>query len=75
MLRTNLNHHNMMDPTKPNYDPQVRMIELNAQYRVLSRLQEQFGPNSKHRAALFIDRAMDQVLAEIKLIENQRINN
>jgi hypothetical protein len=50
-----------MDPFKI-----LKTIELKAQYEVLSEIEDMFGPNSKHKVAVYADKKMREILKEIE---------
>ncbi len=50
---------------------QTKLIELKAQYRLLSEMEEFWKVPSKHRAYLFIQNKMQKILKEIELIEQK----
>jgi hypothetical protein len=53
-------------------DP-FRVVELRAQYEVLSHIEEMFPPNSKHKVALYVDKKMREILKEL-VIEKPKSN-
>ena len=47
-------------------DSEIRQIELKAQYRLLSEIEELWGTKpSNHRAYVFINKRMKQILKEL----------
>ncbi len=53
-------------------DP-FRVVELRAQYEVLSHIEDMFPPNSKHRVAKYVDKKMREILKEL-VIEKPKSN-
>lgn len=51
-------------------DP-FRIIELRAQYEVLSQIESMFSRTSKHKVALHVDKKMREILRDIE-IENRK---
>jgi hypothetical protein len=47
-------------------DP-FRVVELRAQYEVLSHIEEMFVPKSKHRVAKYVDKKMREILKELEI--------
>lgn len=47
------------------------LANLKGQYKALSEVQELFPKNSKHKAYLFIDKRIFELLKEISKLENQ----
>ena len=50
---------------------QLRIIELQAQYEVLSHVEEMFTPKSKHRVARYVDKRMREILKELEIEKNK----
>ena len=48
---------------------EIRLIELGAQYKILSEATEHFPEKSKSKIALFIDKKMTEVCKEIDEIK------
>ena len=48
-----------------------RIIELRAQYEVLSQIESMFNRTSKHKVALHVDKKMREILRDIE-IENRK---
>ena len=53
-------------------DP-FKVIELRAQYEVLSEIESMFPRTSKHRVAIHVDKKMREILKRLE-IENQKID-
>ena len=53
-------------------DP-FRVVELRAQYEVLSHIEEMFTSKSKHRVAKYVDKKMREILKELE-IEKSKSN-
>lgn len=53
-------------------DP-FRIVELRAQYEVLSHIEDMFTPKSKHRVAKYVDKKMREILKELE-IEKKKLN-
>ena len=51
---------------KKGMDP-FKLIELRAQYKVLSEIEEMFPRNSTHRAAKYAVKRMREILREIEV--------
>lgn len=50
---------------------EIRILELKAQYRVLSDIENCFPKGSTHRAAMYVDNKMTEILDElVKLKRN-----
>jgi hypothetical protein len=47
-------------------DP-FRIVELRAQYEVLSHIEDMFTPSSKHRVAKYVDKKMREILKELEI--------
>ena len=47
-------------------DP-FKLVELRAQYEVLSHIEEMFTAKSKHRVAKYVDKKMRDIIKEIEL--------
>jgi hypothetical protein len=47
-------------------DP-FRVVELRAQYEVLSHIEEMFVPKSKHRVAKYVDKKMREILKQLEI--------
>lgn len=47
-------------------DP-FRIVELRAQYEVLSHIEEMFTPKSKHRVAKYVDKKMREILKALEI--------
>ena len=47
-------------------DP-FRVVELRAQYEVLSSIEEMFVPKSKHKVAKYVDKKMREILKELEI--------
>jgi len=47
-------------------DP-FRVVELRAQYEVLSHIEEMFPTNSKHKVAKYVDKKMREILKELEI--------
>jgi len=53
----------------------IREIQLKAQYKALSEVEEMWGVKpSKHRAYLFVVKRMTEILKELKSIESWKKN-
>ena len=52
-------------------EKQTKLIELKAQYRILSEMEEFWTVPSKHRAYLFIQDRMKRIIKEIESIEQK----
>lgn len=48
-----------------------RVIELRAQYEVLSQIEEMFKPTSKHRVAKHVDKKMRDIIKELETFKKQ----
>jgi predicted DNA-binding ArsR family transcriptional regulator len=48
----------------------IKLIQLRSKYRALSEIEECFPKNSKHAAAILVNKKMNETLFEIELIEN-----
>lgn len=48
-----------------------RVIELRAQYEVLSQIEEMFTPKSKHRVAKHVDKKMREIIKELETFKKQ----
>ncbi len=59
---TTLTNQNSVDPFK--------IIELRAQYEVLSHIEEMFTPKSKHRVAKYVDKKMREIIKEIENLKS-----
>ncbi len=46
----------------------IKLIQLKAQYRVLSEIQDCFPKRSKHEASMLIGKKMNEILFQIELI-------
>jgi hypothetical protein len=58
-------------------DP-FRVIELRAQYEVLSHIEDMFTPKSTHKVAKYVDKKMRDIIKELetfKHLENDRKRN
>jgi len=53
-------------------DP-FRVVELRAQYELLSQIEEMFPPHSKHKVAMYVDKKMREILKEL-VIEKPKSN-
>lgn len=53
--------------SKDRMDP-FKIIELRAQYKVLSEIEEMFPKNSTHRAAKYAVKRMCEILKEIEAV-------
>ena len=47
-------------------DP-IKVIELRAQYIILSEIEEMFPPKSKHKVAKYVDRRMTDILKQLNI--------
>jgi hypothetical protein len=45
----------------------IKVIELRAQYEVLSHIEEMFVPKSKHKVAKYVDKKMREILKELEI--------
>lgn len=52
-------------------DP-FRIVELRAQYEVLSHIEEMFTPTSKHRVAKYVDKKMREILKELEIEKSKQ---
>lgn len=52
-------------------DP-FRVVELRAQYEILSHIEEMFTPNSKHRVAKYVDKKMREILKELEIEKSKQ---
>ena len=48
-----------------------RVIELRAQYEVLSQIEDMFAPKSKHRVAKHVDKKMRDIIKELETFKKQ----
>jgi len=48
-----------------------RQAELSIQYRLLSEIESEFGYNSKHKVAVFVQRKMLKILNELSQLKQQ----
>lgn len=48
-----------------------RREELSIQYRLLSEIESEFGYNSKHKVAVFVQRKMLKVLNELSQLKEE----
>jgi hypothetical protein len=48
-----------------------RVIELRAQYEVLSQIEEMFTPKSKHRVAKYVDKKMREIIKELETFKKE----
>lgn len=48
-----------------------RVIELRAQYEVLSQIEDMFTPKSKHRVAKHVDKKMREIIKELETFKKQ----
>ena len=48
-----------------------RVIELRAQYEVLSQIEDMFSPTSKHRVAKYVDKKMREIIKELETFKKQ----
>lgn len=49
---------------------QIKQIQLQAQYRILSEVEEFWGTKpSQHRAYIFINKKMREIIKELQTIE------
>jgi len=55
-------------------DP-FRVVELRAQYEVLSHIEEMFTPKSKHRVAKYVDKKMREILKELEIEKSKSNGN
>lgn len=51
---------------------EIRLVELNAQYKLLSEAEEHFPRKSKSKIALFVDKKMTEVCNEIDDIKYRK---
>lgn len=49
-----------------------RQTELSIQYRLLSEIESEFGYNSKHKVAVFVQRKMLKVLNELSQLKQEK---
>lgn len=47
---------------------QIGILELKAQYRILSELESKFPKKSKHKVYVFIDQKMTEILKQINTL-------
>ena len=55
-------------------DNTIRIAELNGEYRALSRNTEFFPRTSTHKAFIFMNRRMGEILGEIKILKEMHKN-
>lgn len=48
-----------------------RVIELRAQYKVLSQIEDMFIPKSKHRVAKHVEKKMRDIIKELETFKKQ----
>lgn len=48
-----------------------RQAELSIQYRLLSEIESEFGYNSKHKVAEFVQRKMIKILNELSQLKQE----
>ena len=48
-----------------------KVIELRAQYEVLSQIEDMFSPTSKHRVAKYVDKKMREIIKELETFKKQ----
>ena len=49
----------------------VKIIELNAQYRILSEIESEFGYYTTHKVAMFVQRKMVEILNQLAQLKQQ----
>jgi hypothetical protein len=49
-----------------------RVIELRAQYEVLSHIEDMFTPKSKHKVAKHVDKKMREIIKELETFKQAK---
>jgi hypothetical protein len=47
-------------------DP-FKIVELRAQYEILSHIEDMFPSHSKHKVAMYVDKKMREILKELEI--------